>query len=432
MRDIAALPSARARAPRGAQLHAIPRSHQQPGVQMRPAQGNPDLASAVLLASVLFGACADTIPVQPRTAPTAISAARLVEAPACVSPATAVATTEPEVHAALAAAQAGAVIAVSGVITLTRTAVMNTPEVTLTCVAPGDGLRGRFGPSYDLVLVAARDIRLQGLLLDAWTMWGNPVRAVRTFGMGPSAFTRNLRLQHSHVRCNSSCLFSTGVRALVITDNLFETDVERTGGTGIHIQAGPVPGSRADSVRIERNVLIAAKPTAGPLAGAIRTRDGYDVVVRDNEIIGPWSNGIALADIYNSVIERNKVSGVRQYGLMLGAFPFNPISHTGLLIRGNTIATLGTAAIWVDSSCGNFLVANKLTVAPGGTPVFFTSRTGDNVLVGETSMSVDNGALDCDGDGQVDPNVLSGARRRAPEPPGSIIGPVIQHSTELM
>lgn len=399
---------------------------------MRPAQGNSNLAFVAILASVLLGACADTIPVQPRPAPRANFAVRVVDSSPCLSPATAVATTEPEVHAALAAAQAGAVIAVSGVITLTSTAVMNTPDVTLTCVASGDGLRGRLGPSYDLVLVAARDIRLQGLLLDGWTMFGSPVRAVRTFGMGPSAFTRNLRFERNHVRCNSSCLFSTGVRAMVITDNLFETNVARSGGTGVHIQAFPVAGGRADSIRIERNVLIAAMPTAGPLAGAIRTRDGDGVVVRDNVIIGPWSNGIALADLHNSVIERNTVSGVRQYGLMLGAFPLQAISHTGLLIRGNTMSTLGSTTIWVDSSCGNFFVANKLAVAPGGTPVFFTARTGNNVLVGETSMSVDNGARDCDGDGQVDPNFLSGARRRATEPPGSVIGPVIQHSTELM
>ena len=388
---------------------------------------------SALLASVWLGACADAIPVQPHTvAPTRIAAARLSDASACVSPATAVATSELEVHAELLAAHPGDVIAVSGMITLTRSAVMNTPDVTLTCLASGDGLRGRLGPSYDLVLVAARDIRLQGLLLDGWTMFGSPVRAVRTFGMGPSAFTRGLVFQRNHVRCNSSCLFSTGVRAMVITDNFFETDVERAGGTGVHIQAFPVAGGRADSIRIERNVLVAAKPTAGPLAGAIRTRDGEGVVVRDNEIIGPWSNGIALADLHNSVIERNTVSGVRQHGLMLGAFPLQPISHTGLLIRGNTMSTLGNIAIWVDSSCGNFFVANKLMVPPGGTPVFFTSRTGNNVLVGETGMSVDNGARDCDGDGQVDPNVLSGARRRGTEPPGSVIAPVIQHSTDLL
>jgi hypothetical protein len=41
--------------------------------------------------------------------------------------------------------------------------------------------------------------------------------------------------------------------------------------------------------------------------------------------------------------------------------------------------------------------------------VIFTELTGANTLVGNQNVVIDNGNYDCDGDGPIDPNIISGS-----------------------
>lgn len=377
----------------------------------------------------LIGACGESVILDPTT-PSAIRSAALRSARSaspCVEPASAVVYTEGELRAALLTASAGDVIAISGTIGLRAVIEISTPGVTLTCANAGDGLASApgFDPG-DLFDVLAADVTVQGLRLDADGLSGWAIFAWRD---NVHAAT-NVTIRNNDVRCGDGCVFFVGVNYSAITDNHFAST---NASTGIHLQAShsAIGDLFTDGVHIERNVLLATAPQGFVRFGAIRPRDGADMVIQDNQIVGPWSNGIATTELRGSVFQENTIEGVRQYGLWIGSTRVPAIQVRGLLVKRNVISSAGNSAVFVNQACGNVLVGNRLSAAPGSPRVFFTASTGDNMLLGESSTTVDNGAQDCDGDGTIDPNFVSGGHRKGAAP-GEVIGPVMRHSHGIL
>lgn len=323
-----------------------------------------------------------------------------------------VASNEAQLRALLASAQPGDVIAVSGIVSVGGFVPLS-EGITLTCANPGDGIAT--APGYldaDLLEVLEPNVTIQGLriigdgtgypiyiLRSAFEIDGQPVNGI------------NARVIGNDVTCGQgACGFFIGSMNTVIADNVFTAS---DAGSGIHIQGS---GSfRVDGIQVLRNRIVALTPSAASVFGAIRPRDGSDIVVADNEIVGPWSNGIATTMTDDARFERNSVQGATRFGLLVGTSPAGVFQVTGLLARNNTFSGAQNG-IHVNGACTNAFVANKVS-SPSGTPVFFTATTGaNNLMGGDNSVNVDNGNFDCDDDGTVDPNFLTGRKRSGAEP----------------
>ena len=83
------------------------------------------------------------------------------------------------------------------------------------------------------------------------------------------------------------------------------------------------------------------------------------------------------------------------------------------IMRGVTLANNridGTpTGIHVALACANTVVGNNLQKVTDVGAVF-EATTGANVFRGNGKLVRDEGAMDCDGDGLVDPNSVTGAR----------------------
>lgn len=196
------------------------------------------------------------------------------------------------------------------------------------------------------------------------------------------------------VRCGpASCAFvRDGGVDVTVEGNTF---VSHGSTTGLHVQSG------IDGVRILGNRLVAHQPSGGPAFGGIRLREIAGAVVSENVIEGPWANGIALSRVGDTSVSGNRIRGVAIDGIRLDEL------HDSRLSR-NRVYAPGVALLLTDG-CGNAFLGNMLQ---GDTyAAAFEEPTGANVLVGGPAAVVDNGALDCDGDGTVDPNqITSGGR----------------------
>jgi hypothetical protein len=205
------------------------------------------------------------------------------------------------------------------------------------------------------------------------------------------------------VTCGSdTCLFGSGpgVDGTVVADNSFTS---AGSGSGIHLQLG------TDGSRVERNTIVATAPSGDPIFGAIRVRDGANVVISGNIVRGPWANSLALADLASSSIEHNDLAGAAAFGILARAgVSFRSISMTDNVFRNNQISGAGSAAIFLSSACGNELVGNNLQGNAEDVGAIFDVPTGANIMVGNKNVVIDNGSFDCDGDGVVDPNVITG------------------------
>lgn len=324
----------------------------------------------------------------------------------------AVASNEAQLRALLASAQPGDVIAVSGIVSVGGFVPLS-EGITLTCANPGDGIATAPGyADFDLLEVLEPDVTIQGLrIIGDGT--GYPIYVERSaFEIdGEHVNGINARVIGNDVTCGqSACGFFIGSEKTVIADNAFTA----TGtGSGVHIQGSGI--FRVDAMQVLRNRIVAVTPSAAAVFGAIRPRDGSDVVIADNEIVGPWSNGIATTMTDDARFERNSVQGATRFGLLVGTSPAAVFQVTGLLARNNTLSGAQNG-IHVNGACTNAFVANKVS-SPSGTPVFFTATTGaNNLMGGDNSVSVDNGNFDCDGDGTVDPNFLTGRKTSGAEP----------------
>lgn len=209
------------------------------------------------------------------------------------------------------------------------------------------------------------------------------------------------------VTCGSDeCLFGQGpgLHGTVVADNSFTA---AGSGSGIHLQLG------TDGSRIERNTMVATAPSGGDFFGAIRVRDGSNVIVADNVVLGPWSNSVAPAELANSKFERNRLEGAARYGIRVSPFVlFVSLSMTANVFRNNRVSGADSGGVFVHSACRNQFIGNDLQGNAGNVGAIFDETTGANLLVGNSTVVIDNGGgFDCDGDGVGDPNIITGPGR---------------------
>jgi len=350
-----------------------------------------------------LAACAD----QPVTPGVRGAGPRLASSAACAASPTAVVHTDAELRTALASASAGDVIAISGNIPLDSVVVVATEGVTLTCAEPGAGLSFAPGNQDVLLELWAGHITVSGLKLDAEYGF-SPILAL---SLDVEGFP-NIRLTGNEIDCGYDfCIFASGVPNLEITDNHWKGDSTRFGlqiqGSGVPLPGGGFSGG--SGVVISRNVI---ENEDGYLAiyGGIRVRQGRNVTITHNQILGSWSNGIVLTNVYDSRVEHNRIDGVLRDGIDLALIVANRVSISGVSFRGNQISNSGRAGISVRGACGNTFEGNNVEANPVGTR--FEPTTGDNVYRGNPGVVQDGGAFDCDLDGDIDPNQISGVHPR--------------------
>ncbi len=117
---------------------------------------------------------------------------------------------------------------------------------------------------------------------------------------------------------------------------------------------------------------------------------------------------MALTDLPDARVEDNRLQGAQAFGAAFttGA-SFLTTSITGSVVRNNQVLEAGSGAMLVQSACGNTFLGNELG-ASGLIGLIFTSNTGANTYVGTRTIVIDNGSFDCNGDGNADPNILTG------------------------
>jgi len=93
-------------------------------------------------------------------------------------------------------------------------------------------------------------------------------------------------------------------------------------------------------------------------------------------------------------------------------------------LRNNIISLTGGPGMIMNSACRDVLTGNNFQGA-GDVGLVLGSETGANTYVGNPSIVVDNGSFDCDGDGNIDPNVLTGQGT-------PLIGLTVPHLTGLV
>jgi hypothetical protein len=354
---------------------------------------------------VLLAACAD----QPVTTAARDAGPSLASAKACAASPTAVVRTDPELRAALASAQSGDVIAISGNIAVDSIVTVATEGITLTCAEPGAGLS--FAPGYEFVLLDlwVGHVTISGLTLDAEYGYA-PILALT----GDPAGLPHIRITGNEIDCGYNfCIFAVGVPFLEITDNHWKGDETRF---GIQIQgAGALqPGGgyvQAHGIVISRNVIENEEGYIS-VYGGIRVRDARDLTITHNQILGSWSNGVVLTNVYDSRVEHNRIDGALRDGIDFSLIVASRISASGLSIKANQISNSGHAAMSVRGACWNTFEGNNVGDNPLGTR--FEPNTGDNVYRGNHETVQDGGAFDCDLDGDIDPNRISGVQPTAP------------------
>lgn len=218
------------------------------------------------------------------------------------------------------------------------------------------------------------------------------------------------------IACGSgSCVFSIGTpRALITRNRLLAT----ASGSGIHVQGS---SGVTDGTRVEQNTVTATAPSTNSLFGGIRVRDGEGIVVANNLVTGPWQNSVIITSVLGGEVSRNELRDAIRFGILFGSNNIPAVRPLvdGLTVRNNRVTDAGGGA-GVQFSCRNVFVGNNLNGNSVGAEFF--AESGANTLVGNGTIVVDNGAMDCDGDGKVDPNVITGAKRSLK---GLPVGPVI-------
>jgi parallel beta-helix repeat protein len=358
-------------------------------------------AVSLVLAAAAAAACAD----QPVTSAARAGDPRLSSAAACPASPTVVVHTEAELRAAVASSAPGDVIAISGDIPLAAPVMVTTPGITLTCAAPGAGLR--FAPGFWDVLLELYEpnITVSGLVLDAEYGFAPVVG----FTDGRPGDLPNIRLIGNELECGYTfCIFFAGVPGMQITDNHFKGDETLF---GLQIQGA------GTGLVVSRNV-IENEDGYPALYGGIRVRVASDVTITHNEI-RDWSNGIVLTDVYDSRVEHNRIDGSLRDGIDFALILSSRISFSGVSVRGNQVSNSGRAGISVRGACWNTFEGNNAHDNP--VTVRFEATTGDNLYRGSHEVVQDGGNFDCDLDGDIDPNVISGAqaqlRDTIPGPP---------------
>jgi len=367
-----------------------------------------------LLLGVIVGCQDQTRTLSPSFATSTVS-------PTCPANPTVTVSDEASLRAAIAAARPGDVIAVSSTIEVTADDTIATDGVTLTCATPGSGLVATGFDVVDMVTVTAPGVVVDGLVLDGSQAGDSPYLALND---GVNALAQDVRFTNNTVTCArfGECAFIVGGTGAVVTDNQFQaTDPF----SGIHMQGnGPDPTVRfpirIDGARVQRNTIIAITPSLGPRFGAIRVFDADNVMITDNVVSGPWRNGFSPFRLANSQILRNQITGSVVDGIRTssagGGAP-------GLVVRtvfsSNRVTGAGRAGVFAQRACANQFASNDLRGNAADLGLLLDDSTGANVVAGvQNAVVIDNGAFDCDGDGRIDPNIITGGvSHHQPAPP---------------
>jgi len=343
----------------------------------------------------------------------------------CPLTATVTVTDEASLRAAILAARPGDVIAVRGTIAIATDDTILTPDITITCATIGSGLVATGTNVTDMLTVGASGVIVDRLALDGTLAGDSPFLATND---GIALFAQNIRFTNNTVTCAAFglCVFIAGGTGAVITDNSFHAGDPLS---GIHLQAnGPDPSAaflpiRVDGARVQRNTLVATSPTSFFRFGAIRPFDADDLVITDNTISGAWRNGISAVRMSHSRIRGNQIQGVLEAGIRTSdGNPANPLGEVAdNLFVANLVIGSGKAGVFAQLACRNLFVANHLEDNAGDVGVLLDGTTGANVVAGvENAAVIDNGAFDCDGDGDTDPNVITGGARRQEAAPADM------------
>ena len=370
-----------------------------------------------VLAAIVIGACRE--PTTPPAAATGVSFS-LASQPVCPTGANFIVTDEASLLEALRVANPGAVIALNGSIAVSADVIVTTPNITLTCATPASGLRVASGATVGaLLIVLAPFVTVDRLTLDGTGPLQEPYFAINDpddiDGDGLTGSAVNIRFTNNTVRCGADgFVFLIGVLRAIITDNRFTSDGSFTGVQLQGLQEGLHGG--IDGTRVERNMIVALAPSTGSGFGAIRVRDGSNVVVADNVVRGPWDNSIATVNLSGGRFENNRLEGARVDGIRFSIGGSSlPIAMINNVFVDNRVSGAGRAGIFAHAACRNIFVRNDLSGNAGDVGAIFDETTGANVLVvprDNTSIVIDNGGgFDCDGDGVGDPNIITGPGR---------------------
>ncbi len=333
----------------------------------------------------------------------------------CPATATLTVSDDAGLRAALAASSPGDVIAISGMIGITADDTIATDSVTLTCATPGSGLFA-VGTDIvgDLVAVLARQVTIDGLVLDASGAFD---AAIFVFNDGLTGFAEDDRFTNNTITCGpeSLCIFVAGGPRTFIANN---QAVAFGAISGLHLQAG------VDGTRVLGNTIVAATPSGSSAFGGLRVRDGTGVVVTGNSVLGPWTNSVAPTHLATSRFAFNRLEGARSFGISMSRNAGVLQLMTDDVFQNNQVTSEGFAAVIARQACRNTFVWNALEGRGGGIGIFFDATTGANVFVGNQTIIVDNGAFDCNGDGVNDPNIITGTALHGMRPDETASGAV--------
>ena len=338
------------------------------------------------------------------------------EVPGCAAAPNFVVTNGSQLSAALAAVTAGGTIAIDGIIAVSASVFVQTDDIRLTCKTPGSGLISSSGSTpFALLHVSGNGVQVDNLFLSSKPSDGFRGAFHTVFASkGPNPLER-FRLRLNQIRCgnNGTCAFLIGAPGAVISENLFES---LGTGSGIHVQGGgPLDNITVftDNTVVERNNIVAPTISGSQLFGAIRVRDGRDLIVRYNSSSGIWRNGIALAELDAALIQDNFIRQALDNGILASTNPVAAVSLRSSIIRANRIDGPQAVGIRLNRACWNRVENNDVTVAPGKLRARFEATTGANVYVGSSASVLNEGNFDCDGDGDTDPNTISGSTGRS-------------------
>ncbi len=295
--------------------------------------------------------------------------------------------------------------------------------------------------------------------------WGNSIATANLAG----AFQGN-----DVAGAFANAVRALGVRDVLFADNAVSCGAEScalfegTGGDTRTTIAGnrfESPGSTAgirlvnmDGARVERNTVVSTvAAAAGVFASGIGVTGSANVAVTDNMVTGPWTEAaLSLDGVTSSRVEGNRLEGGLDDGVdLLGSTDVQFLNNTVQCGSGCLLADGSPRAVIADNqfeSGGSFsgvhlqsatdsdrverntIVATAPSTGSGfggirvrdGTNVvvvngnggniglIFAATSGANVMVlpaGNTSLVIDNGDLDCNGDGRMDPNFITGPGR---------------------
>ncbi len=342
---------------------------------------------------------------------------------------------EERLRLALEAARPGDVLGLDGFLEVTDEVVVGVDELTLTCATPGSGLYGD-GSFFDLVWITGDGVRVEHLKFEAGAGLSAAIVAGSSGGGDYPVVANNT------FECRSeTCVWSYSSMGPTIVNNYFDISTADEVFSAIQI------GNGTTESHVEGNTIV------GPIdsgRSGIRIRSGSNHMVIGNKVSGPWDESIS-AGVGSSgeaprdnLFRSNRLEGATGSGLELWGEVCDWIAEdidtgetddechvfepaTDNVVRNNRISGAGEAGIIVNAACRNTFVGNNLQgnaddigiIFPGVTTLDFVEEglyyfgtedgTGANTFVGNGNIVIDDGDLDCDGDGEPDPNIINGA-----------------------